>query len=69
MRAKTGDRMITHGRTVGDVERVTEVIEVLGENGQPPFRVRSADGHESVVSPGPDSEIRGARRRRFLGRG
>ncbi|MFD5316274.1 DUF1918 domain-containing protein [Streptomyces sp. NPDC127098] len=68
MRAKTGDRMVTHGRTVGDTDRVAEVIEVLGENGEPPFRVRSADGHESVVSPGPDSEIRSGRRR-ILGRG
>ncbi|MGK5531942.1 DUF1918 domain-containing protein [Streptomyces sp. URMC 129] len=64
MRAKTGDRVVTHGRTVGQPDRVTEIVEVLGPNGEPPYRVRSEDGHESVVSPGPDSTVTPAGKRR-----
>jgi hypothetical protein len=66
MRAKTGDRVVTHGRTVGQEDRVSEIVEVLGRDGRPPYRVRSGrDGHESVVSPGPDSVVEptGDRRR------
>lgn len=58
MRANTGDRLLIHGRVVGDVDREAEIVEVLGENGEPPFRVRFDDGHEAVVSPGPDSVVR-----------
>lgn len=57
MQAKTGDRVVTHGRTVGQHDRVAEIVEVLGENGKPPYRVRDAAGHESVLSPGPDSVV------------
>ncbi|MFB4197435.1 DUF1918 domain-containing protein [Streptomyces carpaticus] len=57
MRAKAGDRMVTHGRTVGQEDRVSEVVEVLGSDGAPPYRVRSRDGHESVLSPGPDTVV------------
>jgi hypothetical protein len=58
MRAKTGDQVITHGRTVGQHDRVTEIVEVLGEDGEPPYRVRDEEGHETVLSPGPDSVVR-----------
>ncbi|SFD38741.1 DUF1918 domain-containing protein [Streptomyces aidingensis] len=58
MHAKTGDRMVTHGRTVGQKERVAEIVEVMGKNGEPPYRVRDEQGHESVVYPGPDSEVK-----------
>ena len=58
MRARTGDRLVTHGRTVGQGDQVGEIVEVLGADGGPPFRVRFADGHETLMSPGPDSEVR-----------
>jgi hypothetical protein len=58
MRAKTGDQLVTHGRTVGQHDRVTEIVEVLGEDGEPPYRVRDENGHETVLSPGPDSVVR-----------
>ncbi|MDT0345632.1 DUF1918 domain-containing protein [Streptomyces litchfieldiae] len=64
MQAKTGDRVVTHGRTVGQRDRVTEIVEVLGPDGEPPYRVRSADGHESVMSPGPDSVVEPGKKRR-----
>ncbi|QDY75937.1 DUF1918 domain-containing protein [Streptomyces qinzhouensis] len=59
MRANVGDKLLVHGRTVGHHDRVAEVVEVLGENGGPPFRVRfDDDGHETVMSPGPDTVVR-----------
>ncbi|MGW6836342.1 DUF1918 domain-containing protein, partial [Streptomyces sp. NPDC054949] len=30
----------------------------LGENGTPPYRVRFQDGHEAVMSPGPDCVVK-----------
>lgn len=57
MQASVGDRIVTHGRTVGQRDRTAEITEVLGEDGRPPYRVRFDDGHESVMSPGPDSIV------------
>ncbi|MBL1067348.1 DUF1918 domain-containing protein [Streptomyces sp. 7-21] len=57
MRASVGDRLLTHGRTVGQEDRECEIVEVLGQRGEPPFRVRFEDGHEAVLSPGPDSVV------------
>ncbi|MGW4565475.1 DUF1918 domain-containing protein [Streptomyces sp. NPDC004561] len=58
MRASVGDRLLVHGRIVGQQDRTAEIIEVLGENGAPPYRVRFEDGHETLMSPGPDTVIR-----------
>jgi hypothetical protein len=58
MQAETGDRLLMHGRTVGQHDRVAEIVEVMGSNGEPPYRVRFEDGHEAVMSPGPDSVVR-----------
>ncbi|MGW7417020.1 DUF1918 domain-containing protein [Streptomyces sp. NPDC054863] len=58
MRASVGDRLLTHGRIVGQQDRVAEVVEVLGPDGTPPYRVRFADGRETVMSPGPDTVVR-----------
>ncbi|MTE18267.1 DUF1918 domain-containing protein [Streptomyces sp. TRM43335] len=58
MRANKGDLLLVHGRTVGQHDRVAEIVEVLGDGGEPPYRVRFEDGHETVVSPGPDSVVR-----------
>lgn len=57
MRANEGDRLRLHGRVVGQHDRFAEVLEVLGPDGAPPYRVRHEDGHESIVSPGPDSAV------------
>jgi hypothetical protein len=57
MEAQAGDRLVTHGRTVGQHDRVAEIVEVLGAGGTPPFRVRFEDGHEHLISPGPDSVV------------
>lgn len=37
---------------------MVEIIEVLGPNGTPPYRVRAEDGHEAIMSPGPDTAVR-----------
>ncbi|NGO73557.1 DUF1918 domain-containing protein [Streptomyces boncukensis] len=58
MRANPGDRLLMHGRVVGRQNREAEVVEVLGADGEPPFRVRFEDGHEAILSPGPDTVVR-----------
>lgn len=60
MEAHTGDRLLTHGRTVGQPDQVAEIIEVRGPRGTPPYRLRYADGHESLAYPGPDSVVQHA---------
>jgi Domain of unknown function (DUF1918) len=63
MNAHEGDRLLMHGRTVGQVDRVGEIVEVLGDEGEPPYRLRFEDGHECVMSPGPDAVVRPRERR------
>jgi hypothetical protein len=59
MRASVGDRLVRHGRVVGQPDREAEIVEVKGEAGEPPYRVRFADdGHECVLAPGPDTQVR-----------
>ncbi|MEV7192994.1 DUF1918 domain-containing protein [Streptomyces sp. NPDC093510] len=58
MRATVGDRLLVHGRIVGQHNRTAEIIEVLGPDGSPPYRVRFDDGHETLMSPGPDTVVR-----------
>ncbi|MEV7088874.1 DUF1918 domain-containing protein [Streptomyces sp. NPDC093085] len=57
MKASKGDRLVVHGRAVGQQDHVVEVVEVLGPEGAPPFRVRAEDGHETIMSPGPDTVV------------
>jgi hypothetical protein len=57
MRAHKGDTLRMHGRVVGQHDQDAEIVEVMGENGTPPYRVRHKDGHESVMSPGPDCVV------------
>lgn len=56
--ALVGDRLVIHGHRQGEPARDAEVIEVLGENGEPPFRVRwEEDGHVSLLFPGSDATV------------
>ena len=57
MQARVGDRLCVHSRTVGRAEHRVEIIEVRGTDGEPPYLVRYADGHEAVVFPGPDAVV------------
>jgi uncharacterized protein DUF1918 len=54
MQASVGDRLHIHSRTVGVSDRIGEIVEVRGEEGQPPYLVRFTDGHETLVFPGAD---------------
>jgi hypothetical protein len=64
MKAKPGDHLVIKGHHVGQVERDGEILEVHGENGEPPFLVRwSDDGHEGLVFPGSDATVETRRRR------
>jgi hypothetical protein len=58
LQAQVGERIRIHGRTVGAHEQEAEIIEVRGANGGPPYMVRFDDGHESLIYPGADAEIR-----------
>jgi hypothetical protein len=58
LRAEAGDRLVIHGHHQGEPERDGEILEALGEDGAPPFRVRWADdGHESILFPGSDAHV------------
>jgi len=60
MNASVGDRVIIHGRVVGAAERAGEVVEVRGTEENPLLVVRYDDGHEAILSPGSDCEVRHA---------
>lgn len=57
MRAAVGDRIVIPGRHVGDAGRLGVIIEVRGDNGAAPYRVRWSDGHEGVCCPGPEARV------------
>lgn len=54
MQASVGDQLHIHSRTVGQSDRIGEIVEVRGQNGEPPYLVRFSDGHETLVFPGAD---------------
>lgn len=54
MHASVGDLLVVHGRVVGNSNRQVEIVQVLGPDGAPPYRVRAEDGHETIMMPGPD---------------
>ncbi|THV42838.1 DUF1918 domain-containing protein [Glycomyces buryatensis] len=57
MRAKVGDRLRFRGRQVGMPDHMAEVTEVLGENGEPPYRVVHDNGHEATIYPESDCVV------------
>jgi len=58
LRASAGDRLVVGAHYLGEPPRDAEILEVLGENGGPPYRVRwEDDSHESIVFPGPDTFV------------
>jgi len=59
MRAIVGDQIVIRSPHVDEHARDGEILEVRGTDGDPPFLVRWSDnGHEALVFPGPDAEIR-----------
>lgn len=58
LRASPGDRLVVRGHHVGEPERDAEVLEVLGDDGAPPYLVRwEDDGHVSRIYPSSDIYI------------
>jgi uncharacterized protein DUF1918 len=58
LRAEVGDRLVIRGHHQGEPERDAEVLEVLGEDGAPPYLVRwQDDGHVSRLYPGSDAYV------------
>ena len=50
--ARVGDHIVVHSTHQGEPERSGEVLEVRGESGGPPYRVKwSPDGHEGLFYP------------------
>jgi hypothetical protein len=50
-----GDRLVVRAHRLGQSRRDAEILEVLGADGAPPYRVRwQDDGYETVVYPGSD---------------
>ena len=57
MRASVGDRIHVHGRVVGTRPQMSEVVEIRGRDGGPPYLVRRDDGHEVLMFPGADASV------------
>ena len=57
MRASVGDKLHVHGRVVGTPDQMSEIIEIRGRDGEPPYLVRHEDGHEALVFPGTDALV------------
>lgn len=57
MRAIIGDRLHVRGRVVGTTDQTSEIIEIRGRDGAPPYLVRHDDGREALVFPGADASV------------
>ena len=56
--ARAGDRLVIRGHREGEPERDAEILEVMGPDGTPPYRVCwQDDGHESIYYPGSDAYV------------
>jgi hypothetical protein len=72
LRASAGDRIVIRGHHLGEPDRDGEILEVLGEDGRPPYRVRwSETGRVALLFPGADAAVEHypRRRRRASSRG
>jgi hypothetical protein len=61
VQGQVADRLVVQG-TLGQGPRVGEIVEVVPGHDSVRYRVRWADGHESVFSPGPGVAIDAAPR-------
>ena len=58
LRAGPGDRLVIRRHHLGEHDRDGEILDVLGEGGTPPYKVRwSDDGHVSTLFPGSDATV------------
>lgn len=61
MQAQAGDRIVVESSAVDRPRRIGEVLDVLGEDSAPPYRVRWSDGVVSIVYPGPDAQVKASK--------
>ena len=54
MQRHVADRLVVRGNRTS---RVGVILEIVEGTGQERYRVRWNDGHESMISPGPDSSV------------
>jgi hypothetical protein len=58
LKAEPGDRLVVRGHRLGEPERDAEILDALGPEGSPPFRVRWSDtGAETLLFPGSDAYV------------
>lgn len=62
-RTRSGDYVEIFGHRVGDAPRSGEILEVLGSEAHPHYRVRWEDGRVSLLFPGSDVVVKHRRRR------
>ena len=64
LKARAGDRLVIHAHKLGEHVRDAEILEALGPDGGPPFRVRWSDsGEETLHFPGNDATVEHLARR------
>ncbi len=56
-KGKPGDHIVIESHRVGEARRTGEILEVLGEAGHEHYRVRWADGSETVFYPSSDAKV------------
>lgn len=58
MKAAVGDMLVIRGHHEGEPNRTAEILEVHGNDGEPPFVIRwDGTGHEGLMFPGPDAFV------------
>jgi hypothetical protein len=58
MKAHAGDRLVLEATHVDEPRRTGVIVGLYHPDGTPPYLVRwLADGHETLVFPGPDARV------------
>ena len=58
LRAAKGDRLMVRGHRFDEPDRDAEILEVHGEDGQPPYLVRWEDtGHVALFFPSAEANV------------
>lgn len=58
-RVHVGDRLVLPARAAGGATRTAVVVEVLGEEGRPPFLLEWEDGSQTIVFPSTAAYVEG----------
>ena len=57
MNGRVGDELVVDGRTIDDLPRRGEILEVMTNDGVQHYRVRWDDGTDCIFFPGSDAHI------------